>query len=151
MFKEFKEFAVKGNAIDMALGIIIGAAFGAIVQSIVVDIIMPPLGLLIGKVDFSNLFVLLQNGNPQGPYASLANAQTAGAVTINYGNFVNILIRFLIVSFVVFIIVKNINRLKRQEKKVAEPQTKECPFCYFQIPIKATRCPYCTSEITDFF
>ncbi|MBN1151133.1 large conductance mechanosensitive channel protein MscL [candidate division WOR-3 bacterium] len=147
MLKELKEFAVKGNAIDMAVGIIIGAAFGAIVQSIVADIIMPPLGLLIGKVDFSNLFILLQNGNPAGPYSSLANAQTAGAVTINYGNFVNILIRFLIVSFVVFILVKNINRLKRQEKTVAETNAKECPFCFSQIPVKATRCPYCTSEI----
>ncbi len=147
MLKEFKEFAVKGNAVDMAVGIIIGAAFGAIVQSIVADIIMPPLGLLIGKVDFSNLFVLLSEGIPTGPYSSLANAQTAGAVTINYGNFINIFIRFLIVSFVVFLLVKNINRLKKQEKAAVEPDSKECPFCFSKIAVKATRCPNCTSEI----
>ncbi|MBN2364333.1 large conductance mechanosensitive channel protein MscL [candidate division WOR-3 bacterium] len=149
MFKEFKEFAVKGNAVDMAVGIIIGAAFGAIVQSIVADIIMPPLGLLIGKVDFANLFILLHNGTPQGPYSSLANAQAAGAVTINYGNFINIVIRFVIVAFVVFMLVKSINKLKRQEKAEIKPDSKECPFCCSKISIKATRCPNCTSEIKE--
>ncbi|MBN1620732.1 large conductance mechanosensitive channel protein MscL [candidate division WOR-3 bacterium] len=147
MLKEFREFAVKGNAVDMAVGIIIGAAFGAIVQSIVADLIMPPLGLLIGNVDFSNLYILLGEGTPAGPYSSLANAQTAGAVTINYGNFINIFIRFLIVSFVVFLLVKNINKLKRQEKKIVEPDSKECPFCFSKMHIRATRCPNCTSEI----
>lgn len=149
MLKEFKEFAVKGNAVDMAVGIIIGAAFGAIVQSIVADIIMPPLGLIIGKVDFANLFILLHNGAPQGPYSSLANAQAAGAVTINYGNFINIVIRFVIVAFVVFMLVKSINKLKRQEKAEVKADSKECPFCFSKIPIKATRCPNCTSEIKE--
>jgi len=147
MFKEFKEFAVKGNVVDMAVGIIIGAAFGAIVKSLVSDMLMPPLGLLLGNVDFSNLFVVLKEGATVAPYASLADAQKAGAVTINYGLFVNSVISFGIVAFAVFMLIRSINRLKREE--VAAPTTKECPYCYSAIPLKATRCPNCTSDLTQ--
>ncbi len=129
MFKEFREFAIKGNVVDMAVGIIIGAAFGTIVQSLVNDVIMPPIGLALGNVDFSNLFVVLKEGVPPGPYAALADAQTAGAVTINYGLFINTVISFLIVAFAVFILVKNINRLKRQQEEAPpappEPSNEE--------------------------
>jgi len=152
MFKEFKEFAVKGNVVDMAVGIIIGAAFGTVVKSLVADILMPPIGMLLGNVDFSNLFIVLKSGAAAaGPYASLAAAQEAGAVTINYGMFINTIISFLIVGFAVFFLVKGINRLKRKEEEAppAEPDTKECPFCFTMIPIKATRCPHCTSELSD--
>ena len=117
MFKEFREFAIKGNVVDMAVGIIIGAAFGTIVQSLVNDVIMPPIGLALGNVDFSNLFAVLKEGVPPGPYAALADAQAAGAVTINYGLFINTVISFVIVAFAVFILVKNINRLKRQQEE----------------------------------
>jgi large conductance mechanosensitive channel len=148
MFKEFKEFAVKGNVVDMAVGIIIGAAFGTIVKSLVSDVIMPPIGLLLGNVDFSNLYVLLKAGTTAGPYASLADAQAAGAVTLNYGVFFNTIISFLIVAFSVFLIVKQINRLKREEEAPpAAPTTKECPYCFSAIPIKATKCPACTSSL----
>ena len=148
MFKEFKEFAVKGNVVDMAVGIIIGAAFGAIVKSLVSDMIMPPIGLILGNVDFSNLFLVLKEGAAAAPYASLAEAQKAGAVTINYGLFVNAVISFIIVAFAVFMLIRSINRLKRQEEAApAEATTKECPYCYSAIPIKATRCPNCTSEL----
>ena len=149
MWKEFKEFAIKGNVIDMAVGIIIGAAFGTIVKSLVADVIMPPIGLLLGNVDFTNLFVVIKQGAAAaGPYASLEAAQKAGAVTINYGTFINTVISFLIVAFCVFILVKNINVLKRKEEAPpAEPTTKECPFCLSTIPIKATRCAFCTSEL----
>ena len=147
MFKEFKEFAVKGNVVDMAVGIIIGAAFGAIVKSLVSDMLMPPLGLLLGNVDFSNLFVVLKEGATVAPYASLSDAQKAGAVTINYGLFVNSVISFGIVAFAVFMLIRSINRLKREE--VAAPTTKECPYCYSAIPLKATRCPNCTSDLTQ--
>jgi large conductance mechanosensitive channel len=148
MFKEFKEFAVKGNMVDMAVGIIIGAAFGTIVTSLVNDIIMPPIGLLLGNVDFSSLFLVLKAGKLPAPYASIADAKTAGAVTLNYGLFVNTIISFLIVSFAVFLLVKNINRLKRQsEEAPAVPVTRECPFCLSVIPIKAVRCGHCTSEL----
>ena len=150
MFKEFKEFAMRGNVVDMAVGIIIGAAFGTIVTSLVSDIIMPPIGLLLGNVDFSNLFVVLKAGIPAGPYASLADAQTAGAVTINYGVFMNTVISFVIVAFAVFLLIRVINRLKRQEEApAAEPTSKECPYCFSSIPIKAKRCPYCTSELSS--
>jgi len=149
MLKEFKEFVMRGNVIDMAVGIVIGAAFGSIVNSLVKDIIMPPIGLLLGKVDFNNLFAVLKEGTKSaGPYTSLAEAQEAGAVTINYGVFINTLVSFLIISLAIFLIIRNINKLRRQrEAPPAEPTTKECPFCFSQIPIKAVRCPNCTSEL----
>jgi len=148
MLKEFKEFAMRGNVVDMAVGIIIGAAFGTIVKSLVSDIIMPPIGLLLGNVDFSNLFVVLKQGATAGPYASLTDAQAAGAVSINYGAFVNTVTSFVIVAFAVFLVIRSINRLKRQEEEpAAEPTTRSCPYCQSTIPIKATRCPFCTSEL----
>jgi len=142
MFKEFREFAMKGNVIDMAVGIIIGVAFGAIVQ----DVIMPPIGILLGNVDFTNLFLVLKEGATPGPYASLALAQEAGAVSINFGLFVNTIINFLIVSFCIFFIIRTMNRMKKQEAPAA-PTTKECAFCCSAIPVKAVRCPNCTSEV----
>jgi large conductance mechanosensitive channel len=144
MLKEFKEFAMRGNVVDMAVGIIIGAAFGAIVKSLVSDIIMPPIGLLLGKVDFSNLFIVLKGRGIS--YSTLAEAQAAGAVTLNYGAFINTIISFIIVAFSVFLVIKNINRLKK-EKPAAEPTTKECPYCFSVIPIKARRCAFCTSSL----
>jgi large conductance mechanosensitive channel len=148
MFKEFKEFAVKGNVVDMAVGIVIGAAFGSIVTSFVNDVIMPPIGLLLGNVDFTNLFLVLKEGKLPAPYEGLAAAKAAGAVTMNIGVFINTIISFLIVAFAVFLVVKNVNRLKREEKAPpAAPSTKECPFCLSAIPIKAVRCPHCTSEV----
>jgi large conductance mechanosensitive channel len=147
MLKEFKEFAMRGNVVDMAVGIIIGAAFGTIVKSLVADVIMPPIGLLLGNVDFSNLFVVLKQGTTTGPYLSLAEAQAAGAVTINYGFFINTLISFVIVAFAVFLVIRSINRLKKKEEAPPAPTTKECPFCFTAIPIKATRCPNCTSDV----
>jgi large conductance mechanosensitive channel len=148
MLKEFKEFALKGNVIDMAVGIIIGAAFGTIITSLVNDVIMPPIGLVLGGVDFANLFILLKAGDPAGPYAALADAQAAGAVTINYGVFINVIISFLIVAFVMFLLIRSVNRLKKEEEAPpAEPTTKECPHCLSEIPIKATRCAFCTSEL----
>lgn len=146
MFKEFKEFAMKGNVIDMAIGIIIGAAFGTIIKSLVDDILMPPIGLLLGNVDFSNIFMVIKEGKVAGPYASVAAAKAAGAVTINPGIFVNTIINFLIVAFSVFLVIKNVNRLKK-EPPPADPTTKDCPICFTVIPIKATRCPNCTSEL----
>ncbi|MBN2071690.1 MAG: large conductance mechanosensitive channel protein MscL [Candidatus Krumholzibacteriota bacterium] len=147
MLKEFKEFAMKGNVVDMAVGIIIGAAFGTIVKSLVSDVIMPPIGMLLGNVDFANLFLVLKAGAVAGPYASLADAQAAGAVTINYGVFINTVISFIIVAFAVFMIVKQMNRLKK-EAPPADPSTKECPHCLSTVPIKAKRCAFCTSELT---
>jgi large conductance mechanosensitive channel len=148
MLKEFKEFAMRGNVVDMAVGIVIGAAFGTIVKSFVDDLLMPPIGLLLGGVDFSNLFAVVKEGAPAGPYASLVDAQAAGAVTINYGLFVNTVISFLIVAFAVFMVVKAMNAIKRQEEApAAEPTTKTCEFCQAEIPIKATRCPHCTSQL----
>ena len=148
MLKEFKEFALKGNVIDIAVGIIIGAAFGSIVNSLVADVIMPPIGLLLGKVDFSNLFIVLSSGKAAGPYSSIADAKVAGAVTLNYGLFINTVISFAIVSFAVFLLVKNINRLRRlEETPPAVPTTKECPFCLSTIPVKAVRCGHCTSNL----
>jgi len=146
MWKEFKEFAVKGNAVDMAVGIIIGAAFGAIVKSLVDDVIMPPIGLLLGNVDFKDLFIVLKEGTTLGPYLSLAQAKAAAAVTLNYGLFLNMVISFLIVSFAVFLLIKGINKLKKEDKE-AEPKSKDCPYCLSSIPIKATRCAHCTSEV----
>jgi large conductance mechanosensitive channel len=142
LLKEFKDFVMKGNVLDLAVAVIIGAAFGKIVTSFTNDIIMPPIGMLLGNVNFSDLFISL-DGNQ---YASLAIAQAAGAPTINYGVFINTIIDFVIVAFVIFLIVKQIDRMKRAPAPVA-PTTKECPFCYTQIPIPATRCPNCTSDL----
>ena len=144
MLKEFKEFAMRGNVVDMAVGIIIGAAFGAIVQSLVADVIMPPIGMVLGNVDFSNLFVVLKEG-AAAPYASLAEAQKAGAVTVNYGKFLNSVVSFIIVAFAVFMLIRALNRLKKQEE--AKPATRECPQCFSVISIKAKRCPHCTSQL----
>ena len=149
MLDEFKKFAVKGNVVDMAVGIIIGGAFGTIVKSLVDDVLMPFIGLLLGGVDFSDLFIVLKDGaEAVAPYATLADAQAAGAVTVNYGLFVNNVVAFLIVALAVFFLVKGINRLKDQEEAPpAEPTTKACPFCATDIPIAASRCPHCTSEL----
>ena len=148
MFKEFKEFAMRGNVVDMAVGIIIGAAFGTIVKSLVDDIIMPPIGLLLGHVDFSNLFLVLKQGTLAGPFATVAEAHKAGAVTINYGIFINTVISFLIVAFAVFLLIRGLNKLKREEEAPPEePTTKECPKCLSTISINATRCAFCTSEL----
>lgn len=142
MFKEFKEFAVRGSVIDMAVGIIIGAAFGKIVSSLVDDIVMPPIGLILGKVDFSSLFINLSGQS----YDTLAAAKAAGAATINYGMFINNVISFLIVAFAVFLLIRQVNRL-RKSAPAAAPTTKECAFCLSVIPIRATRCPQCTSTL----
>ncbi|MBF8304587.1 MAG: large-conductance mechanosensitive channel [Dehalococcoidia bacterium] len=151
MLKDFKAFIMRGNVVDMTVGIIIGAAFGTIVSSLVKDVIMPPIGLALGKIDFSNLAVVIKQGSTPGPYATLAAAQAAGAVTLNYGLFINTIVNFLIVAFVVFFfIVRPIARMQAP-KKAAEPAastTKECPFCYSNISIKAVRCPNCTSPLT---
>ena len=153
MLKEFREFIMRGNVVDMAVGIIIGVAFGAIVTSLVSDIIMPPIGLLVGDVNFSNLFVVLKEGATPGPYASLADAKAAGAVTINYGVFILAIVSLIIIGFVVFLIVRNVNRLRRRmeapevEVPPAEPVTKQCPYCFSTVHIRASRCPHCTSEL----
>ena len=148
MFKEFKEFAMRGNVVDMAVGIIIGAAFGTIVNSVLSDIIMPPIGLFLGNVDFSGLFIVLKEGKIAGPYVSPTAAKAAGAVTVNYGIFVNTVINFLIVAFSVFLLIRYINKLKKEEKAPPPvPTTKECPYCLSIIPINATRCAHCTSQL----
>ena len=148
MLKEFKAFAMRGNVVDMAVGIVIGAAFGTIVKSLVDDIIMPPIGFLLGNVDFSNLFFILRDGAVAGPYAALADAKKAGAVTINFGLFLNTIVSFLIVAYAVFLLVKGLNRLQREkEAPPAAPITKECPYCLSAIHINAKRCPQCTSNI----
>ncbi len=148
MLKEFKEFAMRGNVVDMAVGIIIGAAFGNIVKSLVDDVLMPPLGLLLGNVDFANFFLVLKAGKVPGPYATLAEAKAATAVTLSYGMFINHVVSFLIVAFAVFMLIKQINRLKTAEPAAAPaPTTKECPYCLSAVPLKATRCPHCTSEL----
>jgi len=149
MFKDFKEFVMRGNVVDMAIGIVIGAAFGTIVKSFVDDVLMPPIGLLLGNVDFSNLFITLKEGaKAAGPYASLVAAKAAGAVTLNLGIFINTVISFVIIAFAVFLVIKGINRMKKEEvAPPAEPTTKECPFCLSTISLKATRCPHCTSEL----
>jgi large conductance mechanosensitive channel len=144
MFKEFKEFTMRGNVIDLAVGVIIGGAFGKIVSSLVNDILMPPIGMLLNGVNFNNLFLSLDGTK----YASLADAQKAGAPTLNYGLFINNIIDFLIVAFVIFLMIRMINRVKKQPVAVvSEPTEKECPFCFTSIPIKATRCPQCTSQL----
>jgi large conductance mechanosensitive channel len=148
MLKEFKEFAIKGNAVDMAIGIVIGAAFGKIVDSLVKDIMMPPLGMLLGKVDFSNLFLVLADGGTPGPYPSLTLAQQAGAVTLNVGLFINMVISFLIVAFAVFMLVRSVNRLRAPAEETAPAVThKNCPYCCSEIPLAAIRCPRCTSAL----
>ncbi|MGH7445591.1 MAG: large conductance mechanosensitive channel protein MscL [Longimicrobiales bacterium] len=150
MTKEFKEFAVKGSVVDMAVGIIIGAAFGTIVKSLVDDVIMPPIGILLGDVDFSALYILLQQGDPAGPYDTISAAREAGAVTINYGMFLNNVITFLIVAFAVFLVIRAVNRLRRKEEVApASPTDKSCPFCATTIPVAATRCPNCTSQLVN--
>jgi large conductance mechanosensitive channel len=149
MIKEFKEFAVKGNVVDMAVGIIIGGAFGTIVKSLVDDVIMPPIGLLLGNVDFSNLFMVLRAGDvAPPPYATPAAASEAGAVTLNYGMFINNVVSFLIVAFAVFMLIRAVNRLRREEP-VAPPAPTErpCPYCHLNVSLKASRCPHCTSEL----
>ena len=142
MLKEFREFAMRGNVLDLAIGVIIGGAFGKIVTSFVKDIIMPPIGLLLGNVDFANLFINLSGGK----YATLADAQAAGAVTLNYGAFLNTVVDFIIVAFVIFLLVRQVNKL--QKPAAAAPVTsRECPFCTSAIPLKAIRCPHCTSQL----
>ncbi len=149
MFKEFKDFAIRGNVIDMAVGIVIGGAFSLIVKSFVADVIMPPIGLLLGGVDFSNLFVVLKEGASASPYSSLAAAKEAGAVTINVGLFINTIVSFAIVAFAIFLVIRWINSLKKKEEAApAEPTSKECAYCFSEIPIKATRCPNCTSNVS---
>ena len=143
MFKEFKEFAVKGNVVDMAVGIIIGAAFGKIVSSFVSDVLMPPIGLLTGKVNFSDLFISLSGKE----YASVAEAKAAGAATINYGLFINSVIDFTIVAFAVFLLVRQVNRMRGKAEAAPPPDTKGCPYCLSNVASKATRCPFCTSVL----
>ena len=148
MLKEFKEFAMRGNVVDMAVGIIIGAAFGTIIAALVSEVLMPPIGLLLGNVDFSNLFLVLKEGKITGPYATVAAAKAAGAVTLNYGLFVNTVVNFLIVAFAIFFLIRGMNSLKKKEEAPATaPTTKECPHCLSAIPVKATRCGHCTSEL----
>jgi len=148
MLRDFKEFAMRGNVVDMAVGIIIGGAFGTIVKSLVDDVLMPPIGLLLGGVDFSNLFAILKEGTTPAPYAVLADAKAAGAVSINYGVFLNSVISFLIVVFAVFLLIRGINAMRRREDTTPAPvTTKECQYCTSSIPIKATRCPQCTSQL----
>jgi len=146
LFKEFKEFALKGNMIDLAVGVIIGAAFGAVMTSLVSDILMPLLGLLSGGVDFSNKMLVLKEGATAGPYATPAAAATAGAVTLNWGLFLNAILAFLLVVIALFIVIKGINRMKR-EAPAADPTTKACPQCAMEVPVAATRCGHCTSQI----
>lgn len=150
--KEFREFAVKGNVVDMAVGIVVGGAFGTIVKSFVSDVIMPPIGLLVGHVQFSSLYWVIAQGNPPGPYKTLADAHKAGAVTLNYGTFIDNVVSFLIIAWAVFLMVRIINRLRRDFEAPETPAaltTKECPYCASTIPLKATRCPHCTSELGE--
>lgn len=159
ILKEFKEFSMRGNVVDMAVGIIIGAAFGAITNSLVTDILSPPLGLITGNVDLNNLFLVLREGATVGPYQTLADAKAAGAVTLNYGAFVNKVISFLLVALAMFFLIRYINKLKGALESPPEgtkgmepppvPTTKQCPHCLSTIPIKASRCPYCTSELQN--
>jgi len=151
VLEEYQKFAVRGNVVDMAVGIIIGAAFNGVVQSLVKDVLTPPLGLLMGDVDFTNLFVVLREGTPAAPYATLEAARSAGAVTVNLGVFVNSAISFLIVTFAVFLLVRYINRLREPETapEPAAPTVKKCPYCASDVPVAATRCPHCTSDLPD--
>ena len=150
MLKEFKNFALRGNVLDMAVGIIIGASFSTIVNSLVKDILMPPFGWLLGGVDFENFYLTVKAGAPVGPYSSLTDAQAAGAVTVNYGIFINAIISFLIVALAMFLLIRAINRLQESDKEdqIEEaPSSKDCPYCFTSIPIQATRCPHCTSKL----
>lgn len=150
MLEEYKTFAIRGNVIDMAVGIIIGAAFGTVVQSLVKDVLTPPLGLLTGGTDFANLFVVLREGTPDAPYTTLQAAQSAGAVTINVGTFINAVISFLIVTFAVFLLVRYINQLRAPDEGPPPPKTiKKCPHCVSDVPVQATRCPHCTSDLRE--
>ncbi|QSX08864.1 large conductance mechanosensitive channel protein MscL [Alkalibacter rhizosphaerae] len=143
MIKEFKEFALKGNMMDLAVGIIIGGAFGKIISSLVNDIIMPLIGLLIGKMDFTNLFAVLGDGS----YVTLADAQAAGALTLNYGLFINNIIDFIVIAFSIFLVVKKMNSMRKKEEAPAPVTTKQCPFCFGEVHLDATRCPHCTSQL----
>ncbi|HEX7046344.1 MAG TPA: large-conductance mechanosensitive channel protein MscL [Gammaproteobacteria bacterium] len=147
--EEFREFAIRGNVVDMAVGIIVGGAFGTIAKSLVTDVIMPPIGLLLQGVEFKDLFVVLKPGAAPGPYLTLADAQAAGAVTINYGQFINNIVTFLIVALAVFFLVRLINRIRREKEEAPPevPTTKECAYCFSTVPVKATRCPQCTSTL----
>ncbi len=148
LISEFRTFVARGNVVDMAVGIAVGAAFGAIAKSLVDDVLMPPIGLLLGNRDMTDLFALLRAGDPPPPYPSLADAQAAGAVTLNWGVFVNTIISFFIIAAAIFLIVRTINRLRsRQEAPPAAPTERTCPYCLFKIPIQATRCAHCTSEL----
>lgn len=152
MLEDFKKFIMRGNVVDLAVGVIIGAAFGSVVSSLVNDVIMPPIGLLLGGIDFSSLMLVLKAGTTPPPYATPAAALEAGAVTINYGQFINNILTFLIVALAVFLLVRAINRLyvaRKEEAPPAEPVVKECPYCLQEIPIKATRCPHCTSDLAS--
>lgn len=149
MFQEFREFAIKGNVVDMTVGIVIGTAFGAIARSLVDHVLMPPFGLLTGGSDFRDLFLILKEGDPLGPYLTLADAEAAGAVTLNYGLFINTIVSFLIIALAMFFIVRSMNRLRKQEDPLpADPTTKVCEHCRMTIPIGARRCPHCTSELS---
>jgi large conductance mechanosensitive channel len=148
MWDEFKEFALGGNVVDMAIGIIIGAALSTVVDSLVNDIILPPIGLLLGGVDFHNLYWILAEGDPAGPYSSLSAAQAAGAVTINWGLFLNAVISFLVVSFVIFIVIREVNQLRGIEEPVEEPTSEPCPYCKMDIPIGAVRCGHCAVDLS---
>ncbi len=148
MLKEFREFALRGNVMDMAVGLVLGAAFGTIVSSLVSDVLMPPLGLMVGSLDFSTLFVVLKEGvTYTGPYLTIEAAKNAGAVTLNYGMFVNRVINFIIVAFPIFMLIRTMNKLKRNEAAQIVPTTKECPYCFSNIPVKATKCGFCTSDL----
>jgi large conductance mechanosensitive channel len=148
MFKGFREFVMRGNVIDLAVAVIIGAAFTKVVNSLVDDIIMPPIGLLLGHVDFTNLFVVLKEGTKAvGPYHTIADAKAAGAVTLNYGLFTSGIITFLIVAFVVYLIVRSVTRMGLRSDPGAAPVQKECPYCLSKIPAKATKCPFCTADL----
>lgn len=151
LWQEFKKFILRGNVLDLAVGIVVGSAFTGVVKSFVDDVLMPPIGLLLGSVDFSNLFVVLKKGTEQpGPYASLEAAKAAGAVTWRYGLFITTVVNFLIIAVAVFLVVKAANRLvPRPEPKPAAPTTKTCPYCHMEIPLEATRCPYCTSVLGE--
>ena len=148
-FGEFKEFAVRGKVVELAIAVVVGGAFGTIVNSLVTDIIMPPIGLLLGGVDFSNLFITIKAGEPALRYSTLAAAQEAGAVTLNYGVFLTNIISFLIIAFTMFLIIKGVNKLDKKDKEIPAPvpTAKKCPYCYTEIPLEATRCPNCTSQL----